>query len=72
MDALQFDVVVVGGGGAGLSAAVSAAELGASVLLLEKNAALGGTTGISVGSFTACGTSLQRAAGIEDDPGDHN
>ena len=29
-------------------------------------------TGISVGSFTACCTSLQRAAGIADDPGDHN
>ena len=67
-----FDVIVVGGGGAGLAAAVSAAEHGARVLLLEKNAELGGTTGISVGSFTASGTSLQRVAGITDDPGDHN
>jgi fumarate reductase flavoprotein subunit len=72
MDALTCDVVVIGGGGGGLAAAVSAAEHGARVLLLEKNAELGGTTGISVGSFTACGTSLQRAAGIADDPGDHN
>ncbi len=72
MAALKYDVVVVGGGGGGLAAAVSAAEHGARVLLLEKNAELGGTTGISVGSFTASGTSLQRAAGIADDPGDHN
>jgi fumarate reductase flavoprotein subunit len=69
---MRHDVVVVGGGGAGLAAAASAAERGARVLLLEKNAALGGTTGISVGSFTAACTSLQRAAGITDDPGDHN
>jgi fumarate reductase flavoprotein subunit len=72
LSSLKFDVVVVGGGGGGLAAAVSAAEHGARVLLLEKNAELGGTTGISVGSFTAAGTSLQRAAGIADDPGDHN
>ena len=72
MYTLNFDVVVVGGGGAGLAAAVSAAEHGARVILLEKNATLGGTTGISVGSFSASGTSLQRAAGITDDPGEHN
>lgn len=70
--ASSFDVVVVGGGGSGLATAVSAAEAGARVLLLEKNAALGGTTGISVGSFTAACTSLQRAAGIEDDVDEHN
>jgi len=69
---LQYDVIVIGGGGAGLAAAVSAAEHGAGVLLLEKNTALGGTTGISVGSFTASGTSVQRAAGVEDNPGEHN
>jgi len=64
----SYDVIVVGGGGSGLAAAVSAAEHGASVLLLEKEPALGGTTGIAVGSFTACGTSYQRSAHIEDDP----
>lgn len=42
------------------------------MLLLEKNAQLGGTTGISVGSFTAACTSLQRAAAVTDNPGDHN
>ena len=63
----SFDVVVVGGGGSGLAAALSAAERGLEVVLLEKRPALGGTTGIAVGSFTASGTSLQRAAGIDDD-----
>ena len=32
-----FDLIVVGGGGAGLAAAIEARECGASVLLLEKN-----------------------------------
>ncbi len=61
-----YDVIVVGGGGSGLAAAVSAAEHGASVLLLEKQPDLGGATGIAVGSITANRTSLQRQAGIQD------
>lgn len=36
------DVIVVGGGAAGLSAALSASESGASVILIEQNDALGG------------------------------
>ena len=62
------DVIVVGGGGSGLAAALSAAEHGARVLLLEKNSHLGGTTGIAVGSFTASATSLQTRSGITDTP----
>lgn len=64
---MNVDVVVVGGGGAGLAAALEAASQGASVVLLEKGAALGGTTSISVGSFAAAGTDIQRRAGIIDD-----
>lgn len=66
-----YDVIVVGGGGAGLACAVSAAEQGASVLLLEKQPQLGGSTGRAVGSFTASATALQRRAGIDDNPDDH-
>lgn len=62
----ELDVVVVGGGGAGLACAVAAAEGGARVALLERGARLGGTTAYSVGSMTAAGTSLQRRAGIAD------
>ncbi len=63
---------MVGGGGSGLACAVRAAELGAEVLVLEKQPALGGTTGRAVGSFTASRSSHQRKAGIADDPADHN
>ncbi|MFM8865451.1 MAG: FAD-dependent oxidoreductase [Limnohabitans sp.] len=68
---LNFDVVVVGGGGAGLAAAIEARELGASVLLLEKNATLGGSTAWSIGSVTSTGTPYQKKRGIVDTPEDH-
>ena len=68
----DFDIIVVGGGGSGLAAAVSAAECGADVLLLEKQPALGGTTGIAVGSLTASQTRLQARNGIDDSPAAHH
>ena len=53
------------------SRSAGAAEHGARVLLLEKQPFLGGTTGIAIGSFTANSTALQRSAGIQDHPDDH-
>src|SRR4051794_32618512 len=70
-DELAADVLVIGGGGSGLAAAISAAETGATVLLLEKNGRLGGTTGLSIGSITATGTDLQKQAAIQDSPQEH-
>jgi succinate dehydrogenase/fumarate reductase flavoprotein subunit len=66
-----YEVIVVGGGGSGLAAAVSAAQHGASVLLIEKQPQLGGSTGIAVGSFTTNQTLLQQKAGIADRLEDH-
>lgn len=62
----EYDVIVIGGGAAGLSAAVSAAEAGAEVLLLEKQADVGGNTRISGGFFAAVDPERQRRQGIED------
>lgn len=67
----ETDVLVVGGGGAGLAAAIEAATLGARVVLVEKNPALGGSTAWSVGSISATRTPHQRKAGIEDSPDEH-
>jgi fumarate reductase flavoprotein subunit len=65
------DVVVVGGGGAGLAAAVSAAQNRASVCVLEKQDRVGGSTNLSVGSFSASGTRFQARKGIQDRPEDY-
>ena len=67
----SFDVVVVGGGGAGLAAAIEARTAGRSVLLIEKNPRLGGSTAWSIGSVSASVTPHQIARGIEDCPADH-
>ena len=67
----EYDVLVAGGGGAGLMAALEAAERGASVLLVEKQPELGGTTAMAVGTLSASGTPQQAAAGIEDDVDSH-
>ena len=63
---MKTDVVVVGGGGAGIAAALSAAEKGAHVILIEKMGALGGATQLSAGIIPAVGTKQQKDAGIED------
>ena len=65
------DVVVVGGGGSGLAAAIEARATGRSVVLIEKNPALGGSTAWSIGSVTATGTPHQARAGIEDTTESH-
>ena len=46
----RFDVVVIGSGGAGLSAALCAAIDGARVLVVERTSHLGGTTALSAGT----------------------
>lgn len=64
----DFDVVVAGGGACGLVAALAAASAGASVLLVERDPTLRGTTAMSTGLIPAAGTPDQAAAGIVDSP----
>ena len=62
------DVVVVGAGLAGCAAAIEAAAAGAEVMLLEKQAAPGGSSKMSSGFFAFAGTPEQAAQGIADSP----
>jgi flavocytochrome c len=64
----DVDVVVIGSGVAGLAAAITAAEAGASVLVAESEAEVGGSSRLSAGMLMGAGTRFQRAAGIEDSP----
>ncbi|MGI6105964.1 MAG: FAD-dependent oxidoreductase [Raoultibacter sp.] len=59
----EFDVVVVGSGTAGTAAALHAAELGKSVICVEKNTGLGGTSSFAEG-FCGINTKFQAEQGI--------
>lgn len=66
-DTMDADVVIVGAGAAGLSAAITAAEAGAKVVVLEKQGIPGGSTTRSGGKILAAGTEWQTKQGFEDD-----
>ncbi|MGB7947068.1 MAG: FAD-dependent oxidoreductase [Candidatus Binatia bacterium] len=66
---LVADVVIIGSGGAGMPAAVKAADEGASVIVVEANYDVGGHAIVSGGNTPlGGGTSAQRKYGIEDSP----
>jgi fumarate reductase flavoprotein subunit len=62
----KADIVVIGAGGAGFSAAITAHDLGAKVILLEKMPITGGNTQIASGGMNAAGTRYQAERGIKD------
>jgi len=68
-ETIATDVVVVGSGGAGLTAATVAARHGLDVLLVEKTGYFGGTTALSGGGVWVPGSSLAVQAGIVETPG---
>jgi fumarate reductase flavoprotein subunit len=60
---VETDVAIVGAGGCGLTAALVAADHGKQVLLLERDANIGGSTAMSAGIFVAAGSRLQQENG---------
>lgn len=65
---VSTDIVIVGAGGAGLTAAIEATNQGAKVIVVEKNAFLGGNTNYATGGMNAAGTKYQQEKGIKDSP----
>jgi len=63
---MQYDVVVMGSGGAGLTAALVAAKAGRKVAVLEKAPHFGGTTAISGGGVWIPESPQAVAAGVDD------
>ena len=63
----NYDVVVIGAGGAGFSAAITAKNAGANVVLLEKMPAVGGNSLISGAEMNAAKNWVQPKLGINDD-----
>ena len=68
---IHYDVIVIGGGTAGIPCALFAALGGARVLLIEKSPALGGTLFWSTGQIAGAGTVFQKRLGISDTPQAH-
>jgi len=65
---LEYDVIVVGYGAAGVTAAIEAVDAGARVLVLDRGYG-GGASGLSGGVvYAGGGTAQQRAAGLDDSP----
>lgn len=63
-----YDVVVIGAGGAGLISAITAAEAGAKVAVVEKLRIAAGNTLLSGAEYAAPGNWIQKAENIEDSP----
>jgi fumarate reductase flavoprotein subunit len=60
------DVVVIGAGASGMTAAITAHDAGAKVILLEKQPITGGNSMLAAGGMNAAETKFQKAKGIKD------
>ena len=67
-DPAEFDVVVVGSGAAGMTAALTAEHHGLRVVVIEKTGRFGGSTARSGGGLWVPGNEVLRRAGVADTP----
>jgi 3-oxo-5alpha-steroid 4-dehydrogenase len=69
LDRDEVDVLIVGGGCAGMSAAIEAGRIGRRVLVVERSSAIGGASAMAGGLiYLGGGTGLQAACGVQDSP----
>ena len=64
----EIPVVIIGGGGTGLTAALAVRDAGVDALVVERDSQPMGTTAMSTGLIPAAGSRIQRAKGVEDSP----
>lgn len=65
-ETLTADVVVIGAGGAGMAAAISASQAGKNVIVVEKSMKMGGNTILSGGAFNAVDEGSETAIAMDD------
>ena len=65
-ETIEADIVVIGAGGAGMTAAIKAKQAGKNVIILEKMPYVGGNTTKATGGMNAAETHYQAEQGIED------
>ncbi len=71
MTKMAYDILIIGAGTAGMSCAITAAQRGLKVGVLEKSDHAGGALHWSGGHMSAGGTRLQKEKGIDDSPEKH-
>ncbi|MCX8111269.1 MAG: flavocytochrome c [Syntrophorhabdaceae bacterium] len=62
----KADIVIIGAGAAGFTAAITAHDLGAKVILLEKQPITGGNSMLAAGGMNAANTKIQAKKGVKD------
>jgi fumarate reductase flavoprotein subunit len=68
---MQYDIIIIGAGSAGMPCAIQAASRGLKVLVIEKDNQPGGTLHLTAGHLSAAGTKRQKEKGIEDSTESH-
>jgi fumarate reductase flavoprotein subunit len=63
---ITVPVVIIGAGACGMTAALTVADAGIEVVVLERESVPQGSTALSSGMIPACGTNIQKALGSED------
>ncbi len=71
MKTIQYQIIIVGAGSAGMCCAIRAAERGINVLVIEKDTIVGGTLHLTAGHLSAGGTRRQKTKSIDDFPQKH-
>ncbi len=68
---MKYDILIIGAGTAGITCAITAAQRGIKVGVIEKSSRIGGALHWSGGHMSAGGTKIQKRRGIEDSPEKH-